>query len=55
MEIGGLVRIHDVEDAIRHVEGIRDFEEVLMEGKSKNIRTPIHLKPLAGEVYFDGN
>ena len=55
VEIGGLVRIHDVEDAIRHVEGIRDFEEVLMEGKSKNIRTPIHLKPLAGEVYFDGN
>lgn len=55
VEIGGLVRIHDVEDAIRHVEGIRDFEEVLMEGKSKNIQTPIHLKPLAGEVYFDGN
>lgn len=53
--IGGLIRIHDVEDAVRHVAGIRDFEEILLNGKSMNIQAPIHLKPAAKEVYFDGN
>ncbi len=55
IEIGGLVRIHDVEDAIRHVTGIRDFKEVLLNGKHFNVQTPSHLKASVGEVYFDGN
>lgn len=55
VSIGGLVRIHDVEDSVRHVIGIRDFAEVLLNGRNANIQTPIHLKPSAGEVLFDGS
>ncbi len=55
VSIGGLVRIHDIEDAVRHVEGIRDFERVLLNEESFNIQTPVHLKPSVEEVYFDGS
>lgn len=55
VSIGGLVRIHYVEDAIKHVPGIKDFGSVLMNKSGSNIQTPVHLKPSVGEVYFDGN
>lgn len=55
VSIGGLVRIHYVEDAIKHVPGIKDFGSVLMNQSGSNIQTPIHLKPFVGEVYFDGD
>ncbi len=53
--IGGLVRIHYVEDSIKHVVGVKDFESVLINRSGGNIQTPIHLKPSVGEVYFDGD
>ena len=55
VSIGGLVRIHYVEDAIKHVTGVKDFGSVLMNRSSGNIQTPVHLKPSVGEVYFDGD
>lgn len=55
VKLGGLIRIHDVEDAVRHTTGIRDFQEVLLNGKSCNIQIPVHLKPVVEEVYFDGS
>lgn len=55
VKIGGLVRIHYIEDAIKHVPGIKDFGEVLLDGGSRNIQIPPHLKPIAGEVCFDGD
>lgn len=55
VKIGGLIRIHDVEDAVRHVTGIRDFREVLLNGEGCNIQIPAHLKPVVEEVYFDGS
>lgn len=55
VSIGGLVRIHYVEDAIKHVTGIKDFGNVFLNQSSTNMQVPAHLKPSAGEVYFDGN
>ena len=55
VSIGGLVRIHYVEDAIKHVPGIKDFEYVQMNQSERNIQVPIHLKPFVEEVYFDGS
>lgn len=55
VSIGGLVRIHDVEDAVRHAEGIRDFREVLLNENRSNIQTSVHLTPFVEEVYFDGS
>lgn len=55
VSIGGLVRIHYVEDAVKHVPGVKDFGSILMNKSSSNIQTPIHLKPSVGEVYFDEN
>lgn len=55
VSIGGLVRIHYVEDAIKHVTGIKDFGSVLLNQSDTNIQVPVHLKPSAGEVYFNGN
>ncbi len=55
VSIGGLVRIHYVEDAVRHVVGVKDFGSVLMNQSRDNIQMPVHLKPSVGEVYFDGN
>lgn len=54
VSMGGFVRIHDIEDTIRHVVGVRDFEEVLLNGNHSNIQIPIHLKPSVWEVLFDG-
>lgn len=55
VKIGGLIRIHDVEDAVRHVTGIRDFREILLNAEGCNIQIPAHLKPVVEEVYFDGS
>lgn len=54
VSIGGLVRIHYVEDSIKHVPGIKDFGSVLLNKDQTNIQVPVHLKPSVGEVYFDG-
>lgn len=55
VSIGGLVRIHYVEDAIKHVQGVKDFGDVLLNKTKGNIQVPVHLKPAAGEVRFDGS
>lgn len=53
VKIGGLIRIHYIEDAVRHVKGIKDFAEVLINGIAGNIQTPTHLKPFVERVYFN--
>lgn len=53
ISIGGLIRIHDVEDAIKHAAGVLDFGYVLINNSDKNIQSGAHLKPIIGEVIFN--
>lgn len=50
--IGGLIRRRDIEDSIKHAEGIVDFGRVLVNGSDKNIQVGAHLKPIIGEVTY---
>lgn len=52
INIGGKVRIRDVEDAIKHVDGIIDFGKVLLNGESINIDIEANLKASFGGVTF---
>lgn len=54
VSIGGLVRIHYIEDSIKHVAGVKDFGSIQLNKSETNIQVPAHLKPSIGEVYFDG-
>lgn len=53
--IGGMVRIREVEDSIKHAEGIVDFGKVLINGSDENIQASAYLKPIVGEVTYNGN
>lgn len=52
INIGGKVRIRDVEDSIKHVDGIIDFGKVLLNGESINIDIEANLKASFGGVTF---
>lgn len=55
VKIGGLVRIHYVEQSIRSVKGIKDFQKVLLNKVENNIQISEHLKASVEEVYFNEN
>lgn len=55
VKIGGLVRIHYVEQSIRSVKGIKDFQKVLLNKTEDNIQVSEYLKASVGEVFFYGN
>lgn len=52
IRIGGLIRLRDTEDAIKHAEGILDFGDVRINGLDRNIQVGAHLKPIIGEVTY---
>lgn len=54
VNIGSIVRLRAVEDAIKHAAGVVDFGKVMLNGVDANIQIAAHLKPVLGEVSIGG-
>lgn len=54
VNIGGIVRLRAVEDAIKHAAGVVDFGKVMLNDIDANIQIAAHLKPVLGEVSIGG-